>query len=242
MKSKFIVLLSVCLTSSILSFSQVRLEPFFAYGKYTLGLGIGNSHMYGDLEKSISQPVYRLNFERNINSYSSFGLEAEYGALSSEEYKNHWTNGLNMYNQYTAVDLNGRVSLGQFFDYPKNYFYKTLFCLYVRAGFGVIGNNITNITYKFRNKDKLDIKDVSFQSIKTNEYAYYVPASVGFNLHLTRRCMFNINYKFCYTFSDYVDGYNFPTGNAKNYYNDMYSVLSLGLSFHLGTAGTGDER
>ena len=242
MKSKFSVVVFLLLVVFSSVSAQVRLEPFFSYGKYTLGFGIGNSHIYGDLEKSIAEPVYKVNLERNINSYSSFGLEAEYGALSSEEYKNHWTNGLSMFNQYTSVELNGRVSVGQFFDYPRSYFYKTLFGFYFRSGFGVIANNITNISYKFRNKDKIDITDVSRQSVKTGELAYYVPFNLGFNLHLTRKCLFNMNYKFCYTFSDYVDGYNFPTGNAKNYFNDMYSVLSLGLSFYLGNAGEGDEK
>lgn len=242
MKIKVTLLLSLCLAVCSVSFSQVRLEPFFSYGKYTLGLGVGNTHMYGDLEKSISEPAFRLNFERNINSFSGVGIEAEYGALSSEEFKNHWTSGLNMYNQYKAVDINGRVAIGQFFDYPKNHFYKALYRLYLRSGFGVISNNLTNITYKFRNKDKLDIKDVSYRAILTNETAVYIPVSVGFNINLTERCLFNINYKFVYAFSDYVDGYNFPTGNAHNYFNDMYSVLSVGLSFQLGNAGLGDER
>ena len=233
MKNK-IILLSVCLITYLPSFAQVRLEPFYPYSKLTFGIGLGNSHMYGDLQKSISEPVYRLNIDRNFNSYTSVGLEVQHGALSSEEFRNHWTNGLSMYNQYTSANINGRVSLGQFFQYPSNYLWKTLFGLYIRTGFGVMSNNITNISYKFKNKDKLEIKDIYASSIKTDQLVTYIPYNMGFNLHLTKRCQFNINYQFNYAFSDYVDGYNFPNPPANNYYQDMYSVLSFGLNFYLG--------
>jgi hypothetical protein len=234
MKMKVLVLLSALVATSISSFAQVRLEPFWPFSKYSLGVGIGNSHMYGDLDRSISQPVYVLNFARNFNSYTSVGIEATRGALNSEEYRNHWTNGMSMYNQYTSVNLNGTVSLGQFFKYPSNYLWKNLFGLYFRCGIGVMFNDISNITYKFKNRDRLEIRDYNAKYIKTNEFVPYIPYNFGFNLHLKKNCYFNINYQFNYTFSDYVDGYNFSNPPANNFYNDMYSVLSFNLCFYLG--------
>lgn len=235
------ILLSIAVAAvSLTSFGQVRLEPFYPYSNYTLTFAIGNSRMYGDLDKSISNPVYRASLERNFTPFTSVGAEVLYGALSSEEFKNNWTNGLTMYNQFTAANINGRVSLGQFFHYPSNALWKNLFGLYGRVGFGVMMNNVTNISYKFRNRDAYKITDLNAKYINTDEVILYVPYSVGFNLHLTKMAMFNINYQFNYCLSDYVDGYNFSNPPANNYYQDMYSVLSFGLSFYLGKIHDGE--
>jgi hypothetical protein len=233
MKSK-ILFLALCVAAYLPSYAQVRLEPFYPYSKISLGLAIGHSHMYGDLQHSISEPVYKLTLDRNFNSYSSVGLEVQRGALGSEEFKNHWTNGLTSYNQYTSASLNGKVAIGQFFEYPKNFLMKTVYSIYVKTGFGVMANDVSNISYKFKNKDKLEIRDIYTNSIKTNNVVTYIPYNLGFNLHLTKRCEFNVNYQFVYTFSDYVDGYNFPNPPANNFYNDMYSTLTFGLNFYIG--------
>jgi hypothetical protein len=216
------------------AFSQVRLEPFYPYSKYSLTLAMGSTKMYGDLQHHISEPVYKVNIDRNFNSYTSVGLEIQRGALASEEYKNHWTNGMSQYTQMTNFMATGRVSLGQFFEYPSNFLWKTLYGLYVRTGFGMMNANVSNISYKFRNRDQLEIRDLYSDAIKTKTWIPYIPYNIGFDLHLTTRCQFNINYQFNYAFSDYVDGYNFPSPPANNYYNDMYSVLTFGLNFYIG--------
>jgi len=233
MKCKYLFL-ALCVAAYLPSFGQIRLEPYYGYSNISFGLAMGNSHMYGDLQHSISEPVYKLTVDKNFNSYTSVGLDIQRGALASEEFKNHWTNGLSSYNQYTSASINGRVSLGQFFEYPKNFLWKTLFGLYVKTGFGVMANDVSNITYKFKNKDQLEIRDLYTTAIKTNNLVTFIPYNVGFDLHLTKRCQFNINYQFVYAFSDYVDGYNFPNPPASNYYNDMFSSLTFGLNFYIG--------
>lgn len=233
MKNK-ILLLSLCIAAYMPAFSQVRLEPFYGYTNISVGLAMGNSHMYGDLQSSISEPVYKLTVDKNFNGYTSVGLDIYRGALASEEFKNHWTNGLSSYDQITTASLNGKVSLGQFFEYPTNFLQKTIFGLYIRTGFGVMSDDVSNISYKFKNRDKLEINDIYTNSIKTNNLIMFIPYNIGFNLHLTKRVQFNINYQFVYAFSDYVDGYDFPNPPANNYYNDMYSTLTFGLNFYIG--------
>jgi hypothetical protein len=221
MKLRFISLLSVCILTFQSAFAQVRLEPFYSYTNWSFTLAMGSSKMFGDLQHHVSEPMYRLNIERNFNSYTSVGLEVNRGALASEEYKNHWTNGLNQYSQVTNLMATGRVSLGQFFEY-------------VRTGFGMMSDRVSNISYKFRNRDQLEIRDMYSDAIKTSSWIPFIPYNIGFNFHLTKRCEFNVNYQFSYCFSDYVDGYNFPSPPASNYYNDMFSVLSFGLNFYIG--------
>jgi len=236
MKSK-IILLSLCIAACFSSQAQVRLDPFYPYSKWTFGLGVGYSELYGDLSQSNSQPVLHMHLDRNANEWVNYGLEVQHGAVASYEPQNHWTSGLSVNNQYTAASLNAKVCLGELFNHPTNFFTKTIFGIYVGVGAGYMFNNLSNVTLKFKHQDVADITTYSPSSIKTTSNNAYIPFITGINLHLTRRVMFNVNYEFCYAFSDYVDGYNFPAPVAHNQYNDMFSVLSFGLDFYVGKIG-----
>jgi hypothetical protein len=242
MKMK-IILLSVCAGLCLSASAQVRLDPYYPYSNWTLGAGMGFSEIYGNLSHSNSEPIFRINLDRNVNPWVSFGAEVQRGALSDYETANHWTTGLSVYNQITTLDIHGKMSLGEIFNGPKSFGTKTLFGLYVGFGVGVMNNDVSNVTLKFTSRDKLNIKDVEGSStIKPRTAALYMPFNLGFDLHLTRRCMFNINYQFCYAFSDYLDGYDFPQPTAHNYYNDMFSVLSFGLGFYIGHVGVKEDH
>jgi len=237
MKMKIITLLSLCLLA-VSANAQIRLDPFYPYSKWTVGAGIGFSEIYGNLNHSNSEPVFRLNVERNANAWTCFDLQFEHGALSDYETKNHWTNGMNVYNQFSAFELNVRMSIGQIFKYPPNFFCKTLFGIYVGVGGGYMFNDVSNITTRFTKQSKYLITDYNSNNIKTRTSNFYLPFTLGWNIHMTKRCVFNVNYQFCYAFSDYLDGYNFQQPTAKNQWNDMFSVLSFGLNFYVGHVGS----
>ncbi len=236
MKSK-IILLSLCIAACFSSKAQVRLDPFYPYSKWTFGLGVGYSELYGDLAKSNSEAVVHLHLDRNANEWVSYGLEIQHGGLSSYEPKNHWTSGLSVNNNFTGASINGKVCLGELFNHPTNFFTKTIFGLYVGVGAGYMLNDISNATLKFKKQDVANITEYSPSSLKTSTGNFYVPFIAGFNLHVSRRVMFNVNYEFAYAMSDYIDSYNFLQPVANNQYNDMFSVLTFGLDFYLGKIG-----
>jgi len=202
-----------------------------------VGAGAGFSDLYGDLNGTNAEPVFRIDVTRNFNAWTGVTLQVEHGALSDYESKNRWTNGMNSYNQYTAGSLNLRMSLGQLFRYPRNFLAKTLFGIYGGVGVGYMSNYVSNITMKFKHLDKYLITDYDSRNIKKRSTNLFIPLSVGWNIHMTRRCIFNINYTFNYAFSDLLDGYNFQQPVATNNYNDMFSVLSFGLDFYIGQVG-----
>jgi len=237
MKLRFFILVWLGVMTVGVSDAQIRLDPFYPYSQWTLGVGAGFSEIYGNLSNSNSEPMFRVNLERNANMWVSLGLEVQRGSLSDYEVKNTWTNGLSVYNQITTVALNGKVSLGEFFKYPRNFFQKTIFGLYAGAGIGYMGNNVSNITLKFKHQDKYTINDYDNSNIEPKTSNFYIPFNLGFNLHMTRRVMFNINYQFAYAFSDRLDGYDFQAPTATNKYNDMFSVLSFGLNVYIGKVG-----
>jgi outer membrane protein OmpA-like peptidoglycan-associated protein len=234
MRSRIITILSFCFLTWHTASAQIRTEPFFPYGNWSVGLGAGFSQIYGNLDHSNSEPVYRLDVARNLNMWMAVNLEVMHGALSDYEVKNTWTNGLSVYNQINAADLSLRVSLGEFFSYPRSFFQKQIFGLYGGVGIGFMSNNVSNITLKFRKLDKYSITDFSSKNIKTSSTNFFMPFNLGINLHVTRKVYFNINYQFSYAYSDYLDGYNFAAPTATNKYNDMFSVLSFGLNYYIG--------
>ena len=234
MRIKIVILLLLCLSINWISGAQIKLNPYYPYSKWSIGGGVGFSEIYGNLDHSNSEPVFRLNVERNANMWVSYGLEVQKGSLSDYEVKNHWTNGLSVYNQFTAYDLNAKIQIGELFRYPKSFLAKTLFGLYFGVGVGYMKNNVSNITLRFKHADKYTITDFDNINVKRNTENYFIPFNFGFNLHMTKRATFNINYQFSYAFSDYLDGYNFQAPIATNKYNDMFSVLSFGVNWYVG--------
>ena len=242
MKFKYIIFLLLFIISSFHASAQVRTEPFYPYSPWTLSGGIGFSEIYGNLSHSNSEPVYLLSGGWNPNMWVSVNLELMHGALSDYELKNDWTNGLSVYNKFNAADLNAKVSLGEFFKFPRSFFQKTLFGLYAGFGIGYMGNDVSNITLKFKYTSKYTIKEFDPLNINTSSTNFFIPFNLGFNLHLTRRFFFNVNYQFSSAFSDYLDGYDFQAPVATNKYNDMFSVLSFGFNFYLGKVGYGHHK
>ena len=239
MKLKIVTLLSICIASFFSSSAQIRLDPFYPYSLVTVGVGVGTSQLYGNLDHTNSEAMLRVNVDRNFGPWLALGIEGQRGGLSDYESKNHWTSGLSVYNTITAVDLNAKLCLGGLFNAPRSFFGKTLFGLYVGVGGGYMWNDVSNITLKFKHQDALLITDYNSANIKTSSANFFIPFTIGFDLHITRRCMFNVNYQFSYAFSDYLDGYDFQQPTANNKYNDMFSVLSFGLHFYVGRVGTG---
>ncbi|MCW3121039.1 MAG: hypothetical protein JWQ38_531 [Flavipsychrobacter sp.] len=243
MKSKINFLLSVCLAFAGFQTAQaqVRLDPYYPYSKFTVGIGFGYTNIYGDWTTSHPQPVYKVNIARNVNEWVNLNFDLQHGALNAYSARKSWTSGLSSYNEFTSFSMNGNVSLGELFNWPNNWIEKTIYGIYFGAGVGVMNNDITAITTKFRPTDKYGITYYQPGAIKGNSYNAYIPLNLGINLHLTRVVMINACYQFDYTFSDYVDGYNFKSIRANNY-NDMYSTITVGLHFYIGTTSMTPNR
>jgi len=117
---------------------------------------MGYTKMYGDWNNSNSEPVYKLNVSRNANEWVNLNFDLSRGALNDYESKNHWTTGLSAYNQFTSISVNGNVALGELFNWPRNFLAKTVYGIYVGAGFGYMKkkNKKKNTKYKKNKKKK----------------------------------------------------------------------------------------
>ncbi len=242
MKNKFNYLLLLCLAFTGLQVqAQERLDPYYPYSKFTVGINAGMSQVYGDLGKWHPQLVYKFNVARNVNEWVNLNVDAMHGALNPYSGSKGWTTGVESYNEFTSVALTGNISIGEIFNWPNNWIEKNIYGLYFGAGVGVLNNNITSITNKFKPTDKFPISYYYPGATGGNSNTAFIPVNVGINLHLTRVVMFNACYQICYTFSDYVDGYNFKNVKS-NEFNDIFATATIGLHFYIGTTSMSPNR
>lgn len=242
MKSKINFFLSLCLAAvGLQANAQERLDPYYPYSKFTVGVGGGYSQVYGDLGKWHPQLVYKFNVARNVNEWVNLNVDAMHGILNPYSGSKPYTTGLEATNEFTSVAVTGNISLGEIFNWPNNWIEKNIYGIYFGAGVGFMNSNITSITNKFRPTDAFPISYYLPNSTGGNTNTAFIPMNVGINLHLTRVVMLNACYQFNYTFSDYVDGYNFKSVKSNNY-NDMYATATIGLHFYIGTTSMNPNR
>jgi len=122
---------------------------------------------------------------------------------------------------FTLVDRN----------YGDNMILRILGGLYAGAGIGIINNDIKRIAAPTELHGNLPS---TTPPLIKNSTALYIPVNVGFNFHVPKLwrfkgMVFNANFQYTPTMSDYIDGYNLSF--AANKKNDVYTVMSVGVRF-----------
>lgn len=247
MKSKILILLSIGVTACLSSFGQVRTdinvreknnssyesnEMGFNAHSFSLGFGLGATKMYGDLPYSRPQPIYIGYLEKNLSNTISYGWTISVGDLSSRDPHT----GLRSFNHFTSAEQHITFELGTLFsivdrDFNDNIILRLLGGIYGGAGIGIINNDVKRIAAPLDLKGNLP---TTSPTTMTNSTALYIPMNVGLNLHVPRMwkfkgCVFNANFQYNSTMSDYIDGYKLPY--LANKRNDVYTVMSVGLRF-----------
>lgn len=249
MKTKLLTLLSAGVLSASGLFAQVRTdisvrernnsayevgEQGYNAHNFSVGFGLGSTKMYGDLSYSKPQPAYIGYFEKNITPTISYGWTVSFGDLSTRD---PYTQ-LRSFNRFTSVDQHISVELGTLFaavdrEYYDNPILRLVGGVYGGVGLGIINNNIPRIATP---NDYAGQTNSVNPTVLTNSTALYIPMNVGYNLHIPqfwifKGCVFNANFQYTSTMSDYIDGYKLPL--AANKRNDVYTVMSVGFRFYI---------
>ncbi len=214
--------------------SQYGLGEYGYNGRnYSMGFGLGSSKMYGDLKYSNPQPVYIGYFEKNVTPSISTGWTVSVGDLSSRDPFTY----LRSFNHFTSVDQHITIELATLFGLAYREFYDyTLLRLiggaYVGGGLGIINSNIKRQA-EF-NPDLPGSINTQSPTMMKSSTALYMPLNVGYNLYIPKLwifkgCVFNFNYQYSMTMSDFVDGYD--PNLVANKKNDVYTVTSVGFRF-----------
>ena len=202
---------------------------------FSVGFGLGSSKMYGDWSYSKPQPVYLGYFEKNITPTISYGWTVSVGDLSTRD---PYTQ-MRSFNHFTSVDQHIAVELGTLFsvmdrEYYDNPLLRIIGGFYGGVGIGIINNDLKRIA-NFPESLPGQV-ETGNPTMLTNSTALYIPMNVGYNLHIPqfwifKGCVFNANFQYTSTMSDYIDGYKPPYLANKS--NDVYTVMSVGFRFYI---------
>jgi len=250
MKTKFSLLLTLGIAACSTLMAQVRTdisvrernntaydigEQGYNAHNFSVGFGLGSSKMYGDWSYSKPQPVYLGYFEKNITPTISYGWTVSVGDLSTRD---PYTQ-MRSFNHFTSVDQHIAVELGTLFsvmdrEYYDNPLLRIIGGVYGGAGIGIINNDVKRIA-NFPESLPGQI-ETGNPTMLTNPTALYIPMNVGYNLHIPqfwifKGCVFNANFQYTSTMSDYIDGYKPPY--LANKRNDVYTVMSVGFRFYI---------
>jgi hypothetical protein len=216
--------------------SQYGLGEYGYNGRnYSMGFGLGSSKMYGDLKYSNPQPVYIGYFEKNVTPSISTGWTVSVGDLSSRDPFTY----LRSFNHFTSVDQHITIEMATLFGLAYREFYdytllRLIGGMYVGGGLGIINSNIKRQA-EF-NPDLPGSINTQSPTMMKSSTALYMPLNLGYNLYIPKLwifkgCVFNFNYQYSMTMSDFVDGYD--PNLAANKKNDVYTVTSVGFRFYV---------
>ena len=242
MRNVLYVLAFVGLLFPLCAFSQnLNEEPLVPRpNNYSLGFGAGIATMYGDLNTTVPKLGWRIGLGRHITNSFMIGIEFYSGYLASSEAANDWTTGIKSMSRFYSIDFNAKVNMSVFFNNSESTLSRFLGRFYIGSGIGYINNSISSITDTLKTTKP---NDTSLKkAIKRHDEQPYIPLNIGVRFPLknflgTKNTLIMLNYNMCYTFSDYIDGYNLSLigkNNTSNRFNDVYSVLTVGFSFSLG--------
>ena len=253
MKKRFAVLLVVGLMCTNVARSQVRSggaatatddnqtdvsNPAFK-PKLSLGVGVGFSNLYGNLPTSSILPAGRIGIGCRLTKALIVGIEAFGGQLGSSLGANDWTPGIKETSNFEAADLNAKITIGNYLNYPNSKLMQILTGVYVGSGIGFVHSSITSFSGKFTSNYREYNLELSKGSFRQNSVSTpYVPLNVGIRIPMKRflgfdNSSFMLNYQINNTFSNYVDGWSFSSSTSKNQYNNVYTVITIGFSFYL---------
>lgn len=241
---KFIFIL--LLFSSIKSFSQAN------FSRIGLGLGGGLTTAYTGMAYGLSPIIPGFNPSKglttNKNKYFGGTLDyyftpfitagISYDNITIKDGTDKWNRAF--ISKFNAIELKGKVAVGQFVDFSSTPFLYTLRNLNVSLGVGFISgsNNVGEFgsgTFPSRQHAN-DLGKSKFSGVVS------LPMSVGYFINIydayqEPKIVIGINYKFVYTFSDDLDGYNDDPAYFSNDLKDIYTTTGISIKYLFGPKG-----
>lgn len=228
--------LSVFFAFIIISLS-VSAQIGYNYHQFSLGAGISNVKIHGDLNKAYKQAAYNINLNYHFTPFVTFSGEAQFGKLASGNADTAQVYyGEQSRNKYTAVIFHADVQLGEFINYNDDFSAIPILTkilngaknIYVGTGAGVIFNKMDYIN----RQDFNDVNVVFPGKDKSNELV--IPLRIGYeykiyNSYDEPQIRIDLGYQANFCYGDNTDGFKMGS------YNDWYSQLTLGIKIGLGS-------
>lgn len=187
------------------------------YRIFDIGMGANMNSASSDAETLKKTVGLHVNFNYNLDQFTSFVAEIQLGQLAGGDSATTFT-GRQFTNQFNSVSIRGQIQLGKiFYRLPKE-----AQRIYISSGIGGINNNITNI-----NRDSQKI--LGYTTIgKEQSINLFVPARFGYefpikNAYRETILKIDLAYQHNFVLGDDIDG--FAVGEFK----DAFSQFSIGF-------------
>lgn len=187
------------------------------YRIFDIGMGANMNSTSGDAETLKRTVGLHLNFNYNIDPYTNFLAEVQFGQLAGGDSAATFS-GRQFTNQFNSVSVRGQMQLGKlFYRLPKE-----AQRVYISSGIGGIANNITNI-----NRESQKIPGYSTIG-KEQSINLFIPARLGYefpvkNAYRETILKIDLAYQHNFVLGDDIDGF------AAGKFKDAFSQFSIGF-------------
>lgn len=231
--------LAFCFAITFVLLSSLRCAAQADFYKMSVGAGGGLTHSYADILGNSTSSAAKLEFSYYLNQFINVGLNYQQGKIVggdmyTDRYERQFTNNFN------SIDMNVKLQLGAFVGYEENTFLNIVKGLYIGTGIGGIQNRHNNpIRYQRSTGFKFPGYDRSKEM--------FVPLMAGINIHIpdkldVTRVMINLNFQGNIVSGEGLDGYDFNGTWAKQGVPDIFTFMSIGVSYHFGRTGWFGEQ
>jgi len=209
-------------------FMRAEAQLGYNYPKIDVGAGFNRNVAYTDAETTKSTYALNLSIGYNVTPFVNLIAEYQKGKFAGGDSLNTQS-GRQFTNSFNAVAFRFQLQAGEFFNYQKNAVYDALKNIYVGAGVGIMGNNITDI-----NRKSILITDYDYVTPgEDKSQELFIPVRIGYEFKLYNqysepRIKFDIGYQHNFMLGDNLDGFN--AGVA----NDTFSQIFIGVKFGIG--------
>ena len=204
------------------------------YYKTSIGVGVGVTQSYADIYGNNTAMASKAEFSYFLNQFINVGFNYQSGKIVggnryTDRYEREFTN------DFKSLDLNVKLQLGVFGLHEESGFFNVIKGLYVGTGIGGIANNHKNAV---RIQQSTGYKFPGYNRSKE----MFVPFMAGINFHIpdkydVSRVMVSFNFQGNIVSGEGLDSYDFNGTLAKQNVPDIFTFMSVGVSYHFGRNG-----
>ncbi len=205
----------------------------------SLGTGFGITHSYADVSDKIVSNAGLFKFTYHLSPSINVSVNYQQGKIvGGDVYTNKYERQFT--NEFSSLDLNVKLQLGALVGYDESVFVNIVKGIYVGTGIGGIQNRHNN--------------PVRFQRSTGYEFPGYnrskemfVPLNVGIDINIPNkidvtRYTINLNYQSNIVSGEGLDSYDFNGTLKRQGVPDIFTFMSIGVSYHFGRTGWFGEQ
>lgn len=233
------IFLAFCFTVTFILLGSQRSVAQADFYKTSIGVGAGITQSYADVYGSNASFASKIEFSYYLNQFINVSVNYQKGKIiGGDIYTN--AHHRQFVNDFNSIDLNAKLQLGAFIGYEESTFLNVVKGLYVGTGIGGIQNRHNN---PVRHQISTNYKFPGYDRSKE----MFVPLMAGINFHIpdelkVTRVMVSLNFQGNIVSGEGLDSYDTNGANFQQGIPDIFTFISIGVSYHFGRKGWFGEQ